>query len=39
MYNMGRSDSQVKGYIDDLLKIFKFAQDNDADVGGDNESP
>ena len=33
MYNMGRSDSQVKGYIDDLLEIFKFAQDNNADVG------
>lgn len=33
MYNMGRSDTQVNRYIDDLLEIFKFAQDNDADVG------
>ena len=33
MIDMGRSDTQVNRYIDDLLKIFKFAQDNDADVG------
>ena len=33
MIDMGRSDTQVNRYIDDLLEIFKFAQDNDADVG------
>jgi len=33
MYNMGTTDTQVKQYIDQLIKIVKFAQDNDADFG------
>ena len=33
IYNMGTTDNQVKQYIDQLIKIIKFAQDNDADFG------
>ena len=33
IYNMGTTDNQVKQYIDQLIKIVKFAQDNDADFG------
>jgi len=33
MYNMGVSDNQISGYIDQLIKIVKFAQENDADFG------
>jgi hypothetical protein len=33
MYTMGTTDNQVKQYIDQLIKIIKFAQDNDADFG------
>jgi hypothetical protein len=32
MIDFGVSDSQVIGYVDTLLKIFTFAQKNDADV-------
>jgi hypothetical protein len=33
MYNMGTTDSQITQYVDQLIKIIKFAQDNDADFG------
>jgi|TARA_R110001632_G_scaffold51559_1_gene128470 hypothetical protein len=33
MYNMGTTDDQVTAYVDQLIKIIKFAQDNDADFG------
>ena len=33
MYNMGTSDRQITQYIDQLIKIVKFAQENDADFG------
>lgn len=33
MYNMGTTNDQVTAYIDQLIKIVKFAQDNDADFG------
>jgi len=33
MYHMGRSSSQVERYIDKLLEIIKFAQQNNADLG------
>lgn len=33
MLNMGRSQSQVDGYIDELIKIVKFAQENNASLG------
>ena len=33
MYNMGTTDEQVTGYVDQLIKIVKFAQDNNADFG------
>ena len=33
MYHGGTSDSQINRYIDQLIKIVKFAQENDADFG------
>ena len=33
MYNMGTSNDQVTAYVDQLIKIVKFAQDNNADFG------
>jgi|TARA_R110000782_G_C14811087_1_gene412766 hypothetical protein len=33
LYNMGTTDDQVTAYVDQLIKIIKFAQDNDADFG------
>jgi hypothetical protein len=33
MYNMGRSSSQVERYIDKLIEIIKFAQQNNASLG------
>jgi len=33
MYNMGTTDDQVTGYVDQLIKIVKFAQQNNADFG------
>jgi hypothetical protein len=32
-HDMGRSQSQVDRYIDSLIKLVKFAQQNDADLG------
>jgi hypothetical protein len=33
MYHGGTSDRQITQYIDQLIKIVKFAQENDADFG------
>lgn len=33
IYNFGISESQARQYVDQLIKIVKFAQDNDADFG------
>jgi len=33
MYDMGITDLQAKKYVDQLIKIVKFAQDNNADFG------
>ena len=33
MYNMGTTNDQITTYVDQLIKIVKFAQDNNADFG------
>jgi hypothetical protein len=33
MIDMGVSDNQITGYVDQLIKIVTFAQENDGDFG------